>query len=89
MKPILICICCIIMSACAKTHKDTNQSEGPSQPLQSTIPDSLCRWMASGMHEFNDRALLYTSAYDCGVREGKQCWYFESLVSTKVEVECD
>lgn len=84
-----ILVCLIFLTACAPEKK--HHAQAPSQ-LISEIPQGCSAYMTNGQltigaHEFGTGNIKIATAFDCGAREGKRCFYFLHVTSAGVPID--
>ena len=94
MNKLILAVLCISLCACAEEKKP--RAAG-AQPLVSEIPKD-CKLVYGqslvtvGAHEFGPGDIKYATAFDCGVREGHQCYFFMHVRadgSQQTEITCE
>lgn len=86
MRPLLILALLLSLAACAKEEKKKEESKPPALKLASIPEGCTILYGPSvntvGSHEFRGVGILYATAFDCGVREGRQCYYYLHVSAT-------
>lgn len=69
----LICLMFLLLASCAKS----SGNEPDSRPYVYAVPDASCTYHMTGARTFCNGINTSVVAYDCGVRNGRHCWFFE------------
>lgn len=84
----------LMLAACAKENKKTSVAP---QPLVADIPQDCKIYygpslVTVGTHVFPVQGPLYATTFDCGIREGRHCYYFLHVTAAGQSVDdvrCD